>query len=261
MNTPQRRQAAGTPVGGQFAPTHRPAPTNLALVDDTDELELDELDELDQVKDQGSTTATIAEFPSADVDVIVPQANSVSKIAAVVDAVAAGCVEASDIAEAIGVSRRQGAYYPHAAESLGLLEQVGHDPMSWDLTPTGHALFTSRPEDRAAVLAEIIADDEHVACFVDDGPDALASRWPHLSPSTVERRLATIASWVAFAYETSADEQSTLVAREMTSARELAPTVRSRAEARRAAATRPVRRCPSCNLELPSGSDVCDTCS
>jgi hypothetical protein len=226
------------------------------LVDD-----VDDLDDLDQVKDPPGATATIAPFPSVDVDEIVPQANSVSKIAAVVDAVAAGCTEASDIAEAIGVSRRQGAYYPHAAESLGLLEQVGRDPMSWDLTPAGHALFTSRPEDRAAALAEIIADNEHVACFVDDGPDALASQWPQLAASTVERRLATIASWVAFAYETSTDEQSTLVAREMTSTRELAPIVRSRAEARRAATTRSIRRCPSCNLELPSGSDVCDTCS
>ncbi|MHB1973815.1 MAG: hypothetical protein ACYCR4_05935 [Acidimicrobiales bacterium] len=36
----------------------------------------------------------------------VPQADSVSKIA-VVDAVAAGCVETVDIAEAIGVSRRR----------------------------------------------------------------------------------------------------------------------------------------------------------
>lgn len=105
MNTPQRRQAAGTPVGGQFAPTHRPAPTNLALVDESDEL-----NDLEPVESSSGATATIAPFSSADVHEVVPQVNSVSKIAAVVDESAAGCVEASDIAEANGVSARQDAW-------------------------------------------------------------------------------------------------------------------------------------------------------
>lgn len=241
----QPRRPAGTPIGGQFAPTHRPEATGIALVDD-----------------DGPCPPLDADDAAEpfDLDEIVPQANSVSKIAAVVDAVAAGCVEAGDIAEAIGVSKRQGAYYPHAAEALGLLEQADAHPREWGLTPAGETLFKSPADERAEAMAEILADDEHVATFVDDGPEALGQRWAHLSTSTIGRRLQTIRAWVAFAYETPAAEQASLVGGEQDRARALAPIVRARAEARRAAARRPVRRCPSCNLELPSGSDRCSLC-
>ena len=245
MGHRQPRRPAGIPTGGQFAPTDRPEAVGIALVDDDGPCS--PLDTDDAAEPFG-------------LDELVPQANSVSKIAAVLDAVAAGCVEAGDIAEAIGVSVRQGAYYPYAAEALGLLTQVGTHPLEWGLSPAGEALFKSPADERAEAMAEILADDEHVATFVDDGPGALAERWSHLSESTVERRLQTIRAWVAFAYETPAAEQAALVGGERDSARALAPVVRSRAEARRAAARRPVRRCPSCNLELPSGSDRCSLC-
>ena len=105
MGHRQPRRPAGIPTGGQFAPTDRPEAVGIALVDDDGPCS--PLDTDDAAEPFG-------------IDELVPQANSVSKIAAVLDAVAAGCVEAGDIAEAIGVSVRQGAHYPHAAEALGL---------------------------------------------------------------------------------------------------------------------------------------------
>ena len=224
----QNRRPAGIPSGGQFAPTHRPA-VGLHLVED-------------------------------EPDAIVPQADSVSKIAAVVDAVAAGCVETVDIAEAIGVSKRQGSYYPHAAATLGLVEASGTSPLEWGLTPAGEEFFKASAAERAESLAEAIADNENVSAFVDGGRDVLWERWEHLSDTTIERRVSTIESWAKFAYTTPAADQIGLVADDMRRTRELSPDIRARAETRRMLAKRPVRRCSRCNLELPSGSDLCNIC-
>jgi hypothetical protein len=149
------------PTGGQFAPTYRPAARSLGL----------------------------AAHDEEDLDELVPQANSVSKIATVVDAIAAGCVEEPDIAEAIGLSARQGAYYPHAATALGFVEKTGGHPSEWGLTAAGEKLFRSAALERA----EAIASDRNVVALIDGGPEALAESWSHLSGTTTARRTATTA--------------------------------------------------------------------
>lgn len=137
MRTIQPRRLAGVPTGGQFAPTYRAAARSLGLAAHDDE----------------------------DLDETVPQANSVSKIATVVDAIAAGCVEEPDIAEAIGLSERQGAYYPHAAAALGFVEKTGEHPSEWGLTPAGEKLFRSSSLERVEAIA---SDRNVVALGVDD---------------------------------------------------------------------------------------------
>ncbi|MHB1845194.1 MAG: GNAT family N-acetyltransferase [Deltaproteobacteria bacterium] len=230
MRTIQHRRPAGVPTGGQFAPTHRPAARSLGLTEHDDE----------------------------DLDELVPQANSVSKIATVVDAIAAGCVEEPAIAEAIGLSERQGAYYPHAAAALGFVEKTGEHPAEWGLTPAGEKLFPSSALKRTEAIAEAIASDHNVVALIDDGPEALAESWSHLSDTTTARRTATIRSWVEFAYSTSTEEQAALVESQMLETQECSPAIRGRAATRRASALPPERRCPRCNVELPSGSELCD---
>ena len=228
MRTIQPRRPAGVPTGGQFAPTYRPAATSLGL----------------------------AEHDEEDLDELVPQAKSVSKISTVVDAIAAGCVEEPDIAEAIGLSERQGAYYPHAATALGFVEKTGEHPSEWGLKPAGEKLFRSSALERA----EAIASDRNVVALIDGGPEALAESWSHLSDTTTARRTATVRSWVEFAYSKSTEEQAALVESQMLETPECSPAIRERATTRRASALRPERRCPRCNVKLPSGSELCDLC-
>lgn len=233
----QPRQPQGTPVGGQFAGKTNPeSETELSVFTPFPALAYDDQEDLDD---------------------IIPQANSPETIIAVVDAVADGCVDGGDIASAIDMSARQGMYYAEAARSLGLVERYG-SPARYALTERGAAVYKMSDTDSAAAMHQVISENSHVELFLMEGEDALVESWGgELSLVTANRRVSTVKSWAEYFIAT----QKTQVSR-MKSARggtsERATVIVASRQARRSA---PVRRCPTCNMELPSGSDRCDLCS
>jgi hypothetical protein len=243
----QQRVQPGIPTGGQFATTvHRES--NLSLV----EPEIAE-----------PLVAPLAAADQEELDEVIPQANRPETVMAVVDAVADGCVNAADIASAIGMSGRQGAYYPDAARSLGLVEKFGSAPFEYGLTERGAQFVRMGSTDRAQAMVQMLDANAHVQTYLLEGRQSLADQWGtewserQLSETTIERRLATIKTWAEF-YSAGRAEQTGLMESAMTGTQQRAPGVR---EARRLASKpKVVRRCPSCNMELPSGSDVCDLC-
>jgi len=246
MSVIPARQPVGTPTGGQFAAKSNPEP----------ELELES--DLDT-----ALRSLIAFEDQEELDEIVPQANRPETVMAVVDAVADGCINAADIASAIGMSGRQGAYYPDAARSLGLIEKFGSAPVEYGLTERGAQFVRMDSADRARAMVQMLDANRNVQTYLLEGSESLADQWRSewserpLSESTIERRLATIKAWAEF-YSSGKAEQAALMESAMTGTRQRAPVVR---EARRLT-NRPkvVRRCPSCNMALPSGSDVCNLC-
>ncbi|MHB8318127.1 MAG: DUF7226 domain-containing protein [Acidimicrobiales bacterium] len=238
----QPRQPRGAPTGGQFATKENPEP-ELELVPtlDTVSLPLDPLAYDDQEA----------------CDEIVPQANRPETIAAVVDAIADGCTTNTEIASAIGMSGRQGAYYPEAARSLGLVERFGAKPVEYALTERGAKFARMEASDRADAMNQILSDNEHVDTYITEGAEVLAEAWSmELSDATVTRRIATIKSWCDY-YLTDEKTQSDMMGSAMTGTRERAPVVRAQ---RRHPLKKQVRHCPTCYADLPSGSDECGYC-
>ena len=190
------------------------------------------------------------------IDELVPQANSIPRIAAVVDAIDEGCETAKEIAEAIGMSERQGAYYPNAAHTLGLVEKTGHNPVTWGLTELGAEFVALPPEKRTERLNDVVCGNIMVNTLLMDGPEALTGSWEGtLADSTADRRLATISSWMDFAIETSPEDQIAEVQSQMNMAKERTPGIVAR---------RPPKiekqYCQGCFTQLPS-SGICGTCS
>lgn len=202
-------------------------------------------------------------------DALVPQANSLAHVCAVVDAVAAGCTRARDVADALGLSTRQGAYYPHAAHLLGLVERISVEPPhEWDLTEAGRRFAELDEAGRLTYLDEALATNEWIDVFTSAGPDELRRRWADegLTTSTIERRLTTVEAWTAFLFDDAPDRPGRLhVTLERT--RHRAPEVVARRSA--AAPTRVVRRprspveraaCRSCHLVPAPAAVVCENC-
>jgi len=190
------------------------------------------------------------------VDDLVPQANSIPRIAAVVDAIDEGCETAKEIAEAIGMSERQGAYYPNAARTLGLVEKTGHNPVTWGLTELGAEFVGLPPEKRTERLNDVVCGNPMVNTLLMEGPEVLTSSWgAELADSTIDRRLATINSWMDFAVETSPADQIADVESQMNMAKERTPGIVAR---------RPPKvekqYCTGCFTQLPS-SGICGSCS
>ena len=186
----------------------------------------------------------------------IPQANSVPTIMAVVDAVANGCSTGTEIAEAIGFSGRQGAYYLDAATSLGLVERIGG---SRRLSPLGEDMASVSSPERIERIFVHLSSLSYVQTYLEHGADALEREWSAaLSDTTIERRIATIESWADF-LTADTDEQW---------AEDLAVSVATRARAQQIQARRceaeakapKIRRCGCCNMQLPSGRSTCDLC-
>jgi len=236
MSTFQSRRPAGTPVGGQWAPSHHAEPDGVYL----SPIDID------------------------DPDDIVPQANSPEKIILTVDAVADGCATNKEIAEALGVDPRQGAYYATAARHLGLVEKAG--PGYWTLTADGIAAAQSSTEDLVHMLDKHLDKNHHVNTYIDGGEEALIAEWStrgDIGPETMARRATTISSWAE--YETSSFE--TKLARLGACRKEIGHrlgVIRSqpRPAARRHALTPQRQRCQGCGIDLPwaNSSGFCDTC-
>jgi hypothetical protein len=238
MSTTHTRQPAGVPIGGQFAAQSNPEP----------EVDLDELD-LDT-----SFLSPISPDEQEEMDYLVPQANRPERIFSVVDSVAAGCVDSGEIGVAIGMSERQGAYYAHAARTLGLVER-SDNPVGYYLTQRGSEVVLMSDPDRVEALSQVLSENAQVVAYVDDGAEALTASWgSELSDSTVQRRLSTVKSWSGYLFS-GRDKQTALMETSRSETCQRAPAI---------VAARPkpvqVRRCPKCYLELPSGSDLCNLC-
>jgi hypothetical protein len=109
----------------------------------------------------------------------VPQANSLPKIAAVVDAVSAGANEPAIVADALDVVSRQGSYYLNAAAYFGYVENTSD---GWQLTDDGELFYLSTAPERAADMRQRIAEFPEIDTA-------------QLSSSTAQRREASMKSW------------------------------------------------------------------
>lgn len=199
-----------------------------------------------------------------------PQADRLDVVAAVVDAVAGGGLTAAEVADAIGMSGRQGAYYPHAAADLGYLEPVaGTSPVEWQLTDRGEEFLSLDPAGKVADLVEAVNALHYVETYTatDDGTALLVEELSSVgySDETAHRRAQTISAWVAFVRDTEPGRQVELIGAAVHGTRERAPAVR-RAAAERRAHRAPARAqvapkvCGSCFTTLPL-TGRCGFCS
>jgi len=239
----QPRQPQGTPTGGQFAGKVNP---ESAL-------------ELDPALDTAPRPFDPLAYEDQEAcDEIVPQANRPETIAAVVDAIADGCTTSAEISSAIGMRRQQGQYYPEAARSLGLVERFGAAPVEYGLTERGAKFVRMDAGQRVEAMNQIIGDNAHVGTYIDHGPQALVEQWStgNLSDATVARRVSTIRAWCDY-YSLGEPEQISRMDSAMTGTRERAPVVRAH---RQRPPKKETRHCPTCFMDLPSGTDECGNC-
>jgi len=243
QQTIRARQPRGVPIGGQFAAKANP------------EADIDIGMGLD-----APPAALLRPVPDSDreeLDELIPQANRPEVVVAVVDAVAGGCSTPADLGGAIGMTSRQGSYYAEAARTLGLVER-SEDPVTYSLTERGVEVLRMSDQERASAMSQAIAENAHVNTLIMDGDQALVDSWDaDLADTTVERRLATIQSWASYFLASGEVQQA-----RMATSRSEAMLGAERVVVARA--PRPVapivRRCPRCNLELPSGTDLCNIC-
>lgn len=199
---------------------------------------------------------------------LVPQANKIANVSSVVDAIADGCYSSAEIGEAVGMCGRQGAYYPHAAHTLGLVERVsGMDGAGWQLTDTGAAFVGLDAGDRVDYLCGAISEIDWIATYVNEGLDALRAEWSFeqdLGATTIDRRLATISSWIAFWTDTRV-EQTKMIAEAMTGTRERTPGIVARVQAaaqarRKSDRERDARKCSRCHIVVAPAVGECENC-
>lgn len=190
----------------------------------------------------------------------VPQANNLDAVCAVVDAVADGCSTAAEIASAIAMVGRQGAYYPNAAADLGLVEAIaGAAGAEWQLSELGATFVGLEPAAKADALGDAIAGVSYVdTYFGAGGADQLRQEWGalDLGDETIERRIATIRAWAEF-FSLPTAEQAERIAAASTGTRERAPGIRA---ARPAKAPTAPRMCQLCWLAIPAALATCENC-
>lgn len=192
-----------------------------------------------------------------------PQANCLPALACVVDAVADGCATNHAIAEALGYTARQGAYYANAAAGLGLIEASGDStPREWRLTESGALFVAQDATSRNATLTDALCEDHWLNAYM---VDAVALRSllaaDGCDGETVERRYASVESWARFVFATPAHEQVAAISARITNTRMRAPGVRARTK--KAKTTQVVRRryCSVCSIAIPVAKQDCEFCS
>lgn len=205
----------------------------------------------------------------------VPQANDLSKIVTVVDAIAEGVTSQSDLADALDMAPQGGNYYANAAEYLGLIEQDRTEkPYLLIATPLGQAFQNSDPETRTAMIAQMIPQIADVQTLRHHGGvDELRTEYmaAGLSDETAQRRIDMLRSWsntvedsreLAFALANESDE-TRVRAHASAEERERMRAERIEREQARLIAGRQVnvanRVCGSCFQTMPL-TGVCDTC-
>lgn len=194
----------------------------------------------------------------------VPQANSLAKVAAAVDAIEGGADTDEAVAHAIGVTPRQGAYYANAAGYLGLVSpKAAALPRQWALTGAGAEFLNADAPTRAEVLRHVVSTIPEVNSSLNDGAEVEELLVERLGETTAVRRAATMQSWVETLTDPNVAEgflvlESDGVRDRIDAARAVA--VRAREEAkRRAVVERPTAICQGCFMALPA-TDVCSNC-
>lgn len=191
-----------------------------------------------------------------------PQADRLTVVTAVVDAIASGCSTADEIADAIGMSGRQGCYYPNAAWTLGYAEpDHSTSPAVWFLTDRGQALAGSSPSQRVDDLTSALLELDELAIFTagQDGAGELADSWSKagLGEDTIHRRLQTIGSWTEF-LTADRDRQEDALATAAATARSRAPQACERAAQQRRDAAEAAARAAA--KKAPALGAVCGRC-
>ena len=138
----------------------------------------------------------------------IPQANCIGRVVDVVSAVAAGITTPEALAEALGVSTRQGLYYRTAARSLKLVKGDGDQIV---LSGRGRRLLAASADPyrqqrvlREAVLKNRVLRAAHLQLSSRQGktPEGLV-RWlvsvSELNSATASRRLSSIVNWLCYA--------------------------------------------------------------
>ena len=124
-----------------------------------------------------------------------PQANSLAKVAGVVDAVSETADTDEGIAIAIGVVPRQGSYYANAAAYLGLITEVDGSPRAWGLTAQGILFLESDGRTRTDMLTELVSGmPAALAASGNQTHDVASSE--DLADSTADRRVAALNAWM-----------------------------------------------------------------
>lgn len=194
----------------------------------------------------------------------VPQANSLSKVAAAVDAIEDGAVTDDAVAHAIGVSQRQGAYYANAAAYLGLVSETAHgSPREWQVTGAGAEFLNANAATRAEILSHVVSQIPEVDANLNDHVDIEETYSHNMSESTAERRAATIASWM----DTLTDKDAAVadLRLETDGVRDRIDAARQVAVAAREAARRKTQTerhgqvCSRCFTQMPL-SGACPSC-
>ncbi|HSN97564.1 MAG TPA: hypothetical protein VLS89_04665 [Candidatus Nanopelagicales bacterium] len=143
----------------------------------------------------------------------IPEARSLEKVRAVVQAICDGVKDKAKIADRAELSDRHLDYHRHAARVIGLLEEQGEN---WRVTKLGQELLATalRSPQEAAVLQRAIKGSvlmEAVPSLLDVVPptlDTLAEALtenPGLSPSTARKRGRALLAWRAYLREISVE--------------------------------------------------------
>lgn len=129
----------------------------------------------------------------------VPQANDLSKIVSVVDAVEAGVTSQTELGAALDMTPQQGSYYANAAEYLGLVEQDRTMvPFVIYTTSLGQDFQNSDAETRAAMVSQMVEQIDDVQTIRHHGGSAeLLDDYIRsgLTDETAQRRVDMIRSW------------------------------------------------------------------
>jgi predicted ATPase len=170
-----------------------------------------------------------------------PQANSLDRVRATVDAVASGKKDPASIGAAVGLSSRHTHYHLSAARALGWLSS---QEARWQLTSRGRQLVKLSPGSSAE--AHFFHESIRTSAFAEElGIDLLSKHEPNreqlvkrlqaaggLSVNTAQRRAQTLFAWrrrlfqgSLFGWEPIPNTQETLV--EDTSTKPLRPLLTS----------------------------------
>lgn len=135
---------------------------------------------------------------------LVPQADDLNKLVAVLELVDSGQATSRELADAMGFDERQARYYREAAVYLGLLDETGRHP-----TPNGRTLLRSGPRQRRLGLAKAVLnswivrdlaaqheriDRATIAAVIGALPDGRGGH--RFAPVTAGRRAKTIEAWL-----------------------------------------------------------------
>lgn len=198
----------------------------------------------------------------------IPQANDPHVLAAAAVAIGAGCAHADEVAKALGdFHPRQGAYYAAALLRLGLVDRdVTDQGHLWSLTALGQSLADAPTGTQAAMLANVLSNDDLVIAALSSDEDEqalveLACEDAGLTGATIARRVSTIRAWAEFVtMTTGSQEQAVASATAGVAARTAevirARTVREAEQAAKAAAAAP-KYC--CGQQMPA-TGICDWC-